>query len=126
MREHEYYINNRWRLSKGLPERREVELLTLEELDEKVDCAHFNVLAHNKLLQGAYRYLNPKHPYSEHAHDYIQALKNKLEKYERTHNLELLVDIRNYAMLEFKTPSFIDAYYECEDDTEHAPLKIKK
>lgn len=126
MRDHRYYIENRYRLSKGLPERKPGTLPSLDEINEIVGCKVFDKLAHDKLLMGYYRYTDPTnlHPTArEIKFDYIEALKNKIKRYEETHNLELLVDIRNYAMLEFRKPKYADAYYENEDDTEHAPLK---
>ena len=119
MRERNWYILNRWRLSRQLPERQVGTQQTLEELKEETWLPLFDELAKGKLLIGAYRYGHP--PTGKY--DFIQAIKNKLSRYEETHNLELLVDIRNYAMLEFKKPAFSDAYYHNEDDTEHAPLK---
>jgi hypothetical protein len=129
MRTHKWYNENKYRLSKGLPERKHGELLPLDEINETVDSEEFNNLAHGKLLIGYYRYTDPnnlKPNVFEVRHDFIQAMKNKIKRYEETHNLELLVDVRNYAMLEFRKPKFADAYYENEDDTEHAPLKQQK
>jgi len=124
MRTRQWYRNNKWRLAHYLPERRDNELPTYEEILESIQTPEFNRLADNKLIQGFYRYekagdcFKPKTNY-----DFLQAMKNKIARYEETHNLELLVDIANYARLEFRKPSFTDAYYENEDDTEHAPLK---
>lgn len=38
-----------------------------------------------------------------------------LKKYEETHNTEWLIDVANYAMLEFIKPSFSDAFFKPED-----------
>ena len=124
MRERAYYDKNRWRLLHGLGERQKGLLPSFDEIKEKVDSEEFNKLAYNKLLQGFYRYTNPENPFPKTSkYDFIQAMKNKIARYEQTHNLELMVDVRNYAMLEFTKPQFGDAYYHNEDDTEHAPLK---
>lgn len=126
MRTHLWYRNNKWRLAHGLPERRKGEMPSLEEINEHVANPLFDKLAHNKLIQGFFRYTNPDNSFPVKSnYDYIQAMKNKIKRYEETHNLELLVDIANYAKLEFRKPRYFDAYYENEDDTEHAPLKIK-
>lgn len=115
-----------WRLTHGLPERRKGEMPTIEEISEKVSFPLFEKLAHNKLIQGFFRYEDPENLYKkESLYDYIEAMKNKIARYEKTHNMELLVDISNYAKLEFRKPKYSDAYYENEDDTEHAPLKTK-
>ena len=126
MRERKWYRNNKGRLARGLPERREGEMPSLAEINEHVKFPLFEELAHNKLLQGFYRYEDPSDPFKPHTfYDYIQAMKNKIKRYEETHNLELLLDISNYAKLEFRKPKYADAYFENEDDTEHAPLKQK-
>lgn len=120
MREKNWYKQNRWRLEHQLPERRNGLLPTLEELKETEWNPRFDILAKGKMVQAAFRYgllRNNNH------YDFLQAMKNKIALYEKTHNLELMVDVRNYAMLEFTKPQFSDAYYENEDDTEHAPLK---
>ncbi len=96
----------------------------MEEISEHVANPEFDRLVHNKLIQGFFRYEDPNDPFKKHTfYDYIEAMKNKIKRYEETHNLELLVDVANYAKLEFRKPKYSDAYYENEDDTEHAPLK---
>lgn len=120
MRDKKWYNQNRLRLEKGLPEQKPGSRPYLEELKETQWDDRFDQLARGKLLMGAFRYGKVTDNY---AYDFMQAMKNKIVRYEQTHNLELLVDIRNYAMLEFKHPRYKDAYYENEDDTEHAPLK---
>lgn len=41
----------------------------------------------------------------------IKCIKERLELYEETHNTEYLVDVANFAMLEFMFPSFKDSSY---------------
>lgn len=124
MRTRQWYKDNRWRLAHKLPERRKGEMPSYEEISESVAMPYFDQLAHNKLIQGFYRYEDPEKPFVDGTnYDFIQAMKNKIKRYEETHNLELLVDISNYAKLEFRKPKYVDAYYYNEDDTEHAPLK---
>lgn len=120
MRNRAWYDQNRWRLSKGLPERRPGTFFSFEEIQEKVGNSTFEKMRMSRLIMGAYRYgkigANSKY-------DFVEALKNKLQRYEDTHNLEVLLDIANYAMLEFTKPKYSDARFIAEDDTEHAPIK---
>lgn len=44
-----------------------------------------------------------------------KSIKKRLELYEKTHNKEYLVDIANFAMLEYLYPSFADAKYDPKD-----------
>ncbi len=50
--------------------------------------------------------------------DAIKLLKVKLGKYEKTGNLEMLVDVANYAMMEFQHPKHPKAHFNAEDDGE--------
>jgi len=70
-----------------------------------------------------FEYVGYSRPISEDFLNMRIPMKNKIALYEKTHNLELMVDVRNYAMLEFKKPKYKDAYYHAEDDSEHAPVK---
>lgn len=122
MRERNWYKQNRWRLEHQLPERKNNELPSLAELKETEWCQEFDNLAKGKMIQAAFRYGLLR---NNNAFDFIESMKKKISRYEQTHNLELMVDIRNYAMLEFIKPKYADAYYHNEDDTEHAVLKQK-
>ena len=122
MRERDWYKQNRWRLENGLPERKPGTLPTLEELQETEWNAEFDKLAKGKMVLAAFRYGLLR---NNNAFDFIESMKKKIARYEQTHNLELMVDVRNYAMLEFCKPKYADAYYHNEDDTEHAVLKNK-
>lgn len=43
--------------------------------------------------------------------DALATLRSKLEEYERTKNTEMLVDVANYAMIEFMHPKLEGAHY---------------
>ena len=44
-----------------------------------------------------------------------KCIQERLDLYNKTHNLEYLVDIANFAMLEYKHPSYPDASYTPQD-----------
>ena len=52
----------------------------------------------------------------------VSCIEERLEKYKETHNTEYLVDIANFAMIEFKYPSFKDAKYDPKDSSESPGL----
>ena len=52
--------------------------------------------------------------YPELAQAY-KCIRERLELYEKTHNTEYLVDVANFAMIEFKYPAFADAKYTPTD-----------
>ena len=59
-----------------------------------------------------YGYSNKTYPELAQAH---KCIKERLELYEKTHNMEYLIDIANFAMLEFLYPAFKDAIYSPGD-----------
>ena len=120
MRERNWYKQNRWRLEHQLPERKTGQLPTLDELWETEWNPTFDTLARGKMVLAAFRYGLLR---NNNVFDFIESMKRKIERYEQTHNLELMVDVRNYAMLEFTKPKYADSYYHNEDDTEHAVKK---
>lgn len=50
--------------------------------------------------------------------DAIQSLRRRLRKYEETGNKEWLIDIANFAMIEFMHPSHADAHYRGTSEKE--------
>lgn len=119
-----FYLQNAWRRAAGLPE---IDLpaygktqLKDVEANVEVKAKHFMALMRNRLLMGTYRY-QAKATKAEYK--YIDGLKLKLKAYEETGNTELLVDIANYALLEFEEPSIEGAHFTPLDDANHLNKK---
>jgi len=51
-----------------------------------------------------------------HKVDAVSSLMMRLEKYAETGNTEYLVDVANFAMIEFMLPRHPDAHFEGTDD----------
>lgn len=51
-----------------------------------------------------------------------KCIDERLECYNKTHNKEYLVDIANFAMLEYLYPSYPDAKYEATDSSDSPGL----
>lgn len=47
--------------------------------------------------------------------DAIASLRKRLEKYEQTGNTEWLMDVANFAMIEFMHPKHPDAHFQATD-----------
>lgn len=47
--------------------------------------------------------------------DAMASLRIRLERYEATGNTEHLMDLANFAMIEFMCPKHPDAYFQAED-----------
>lgn len=57
----------------------------------------------NRLIMGSIRYGRKKGILEKDnfKYDYLSAIKKRLENFEKTNNIELLVDLANYCMLYF-------------------------
>lgn len=64
-----------------------------------------------------YGFANKTYPELAQAH---KCIEERLELYRKIHNTEYLVDVANFAMLEFKYPEFGDAHYK-PTDSEASP-----
>jgi hypothetical protein len=91
------------------------------EVGETVWDRGFLELMWNRLLMGFLRY-GPKGPKTP-KYDYVEAIKTKLKLYEETGNIEMMVDIGNYAMLEYRYGEHPDKHFSAHDDVGHAKLK---
>lgn len=52
----------------------------------------------------------------------VKCIHERLELYEKTHNTEYLVDVANFAMLEYKHPSYKDTKYRATDSNKSPGL----
>lgn len=50
--------------------------------------------------------------------DAIASLKQRLDKYEETGNTEWLIDVANFAMIEFMFPGRVNAHFKGTDSDE--------
>lgn len=87
---------------------------TREEIMKRTFSEEFLTKMKNALEMSHYKYGYPGKTYPELAQA-VKCIRERLEKYEQTHNLEYLVDIANFAMLEYMFPSYEDAKYEPKD-----------
>ena len=68
----------------------------------------------NAIEMSYYKYGHASKTYPELAQAY-KCIRERLGLYESTHNTEYLVDIANFAMLEFMYPAFSDSSYSPKD-----------
>lgn len=93
-----------------------------EEMILKRDFSNeFVTKMKNAILTSHYKYGYMSETYPELAQAY-KCIKERLELYEKTHNTEYLVDIANFAMIEFKHPAFSDAKYTPTDSDQSPGL----
>lgn len=104
--------------------------VTLAEIDANVKakwCPKFFKLMKNRLAMGYLRYeANNPAKKAGKKYDFVGAIEKKLELYKESGNTEYMVDIGNYAMLEFKKPSHPKGHFFAGDaieDSHHAPVQ---
>ena len=68
----------------------------------------------NAIVMSHYKYGWMSQTYPELAQAY-KCIQERLELYIKTHNTEYLVDVANFAMIEFVHPSFKDSRYTPTD-----------
>lgn len=68
----------------------------------------------NRIAVSHYKYGWMAHTYPEIG-DAIASLKERLALYEKTGNLEHLVDVGNFAMIEYMRPRHPNAHFEAQD-----------
>lgn len=92
---------------------------TWEELVVSEWDNHYEHLRRVRMILGRFRYSRFKD--KDHVPtDNIKAMKAKLKEYEVTGNLECLVDMGNYCMLEFQFSQHPNKHFESQDDGPHA------
>ena len=75
----------------------------------------------NAMEVSHYKYGWTSKTYPELAQAY-KCIAERLDAYVRTHNKDYLVDVANFAMIEFMHPAFDDAVYKPTDDDKSVGL----
>lgn len=77
---------------------------------------HFEELQKKAMAMSYYKYgrVNQNHN-KDNLMDVVKNLKKRLEMYEKTGNTEFLVDVANFAMIEFMCPQHPKAYFKGTD-----------
>lgn len=68
----------------------------------------------NSIEMSHYKYGWMSNTYPELAQAY-KCIEERLELYKQTHNTEYLIDVANFAMIEFMHPAFTDSAYKPTD-----------
>ena len=123
------FFNNLWRWHLGLPE---IEINDanlygtvpdIEEIKNLQYSDQFVKLMNNRMIMGYFRYGN-RHT-RKTSYKQIESTKKRIELYEKTGNLEYLIDAANMLRMEFEKPQHPNTYFKAEDDSEHCII-IKK
>lgn len=85
-------------------------LTTREEILKESFSESFVTKMKNAIEMSHHKYGLARKTYPELAQAY-KCIQERLDCYVKTHNTEYLVDVANFAMLEFMFPAFEDAKY---------------
>jgi hypothetical protein len=89
----------------------------LEDLVQTEWSPEFEQLMRNRLLMGALRYGTLEHKRKVGSKwDLMGAVKKKIALYDETGNLEYLVDISNYCLLEFECGAHPKRHFHALDN----------
>ena len=119
------FLRNAWREMCGLDPVIPKPTPSIESLKQTEWSPLFEKLMRNRMVMGAFRYglLNDK---NKPQYDRIKSARAKLDKYEKTGNLECLVDVANNCQLEFEEGIHPNRHFHAFDDVDHTEKKGAK
>ena len=89
-------------------------MATTEQILKQDFSEDFIQKMRNRILVSHYKYGWMKDSYPELA-DAVACLKQRLELYKKTGNKEHLIDVANFAMIEYMYPRHPNAHFEATD-----------
>lgn len=87
-----------------------VYMETRDEIMKRDFSEEFVTKMKNAIEMSHYKYGWMSKTYPELAQA-VKCIQERLDLYNKTHNMDYLVDIANFAMIEYKHPSYPDAKY---------------
>ncbi|MGN9163181.1 hypothetical protein [Clostridium sulfidigenes] len=75
----------------------------------------FDKLRKNRMFVSYHKYGPIKNNYGEGLISSVENLEIRLKKYKETGNTEFLVDVANFAMIEFMYPKHSNAHFDSEN-----------
>ncbi|MGM9972637.1 MAG: hypothetical protein ACI33K_01145 [Clostridiaceae bacterium] len=88
--------------------------MELERILKSEYSEEFDRLRKNRMSTSYFKYGPIKTNYGESLVSALENLEIRLRKYKETGNKEFLVDIANFAMIEFLYPSLENTYFDSE------------
>lgn len=101
------------------------ELKNTEEILSQEFSETFVEYMKNRMWTSYYKYGSVKSNYETGKIDALASLQQRIEKYKETKNTEFLVDVANFAMIEFMYPSLDGAFFKSTDSDE-SPGRVER
>jgi hypothetical protein len=86
----------------------------IEQVLQTEYSEEFDKLRKNRMFVSYHKYGPIKNNYGEGLINSIENLEIRLKKYKETGNTEFLVDVANFAMIEFMYPKHGNAHFDSE------------
>jgi len=115
------YLLDLWYDITGIEKKKIRIMPDIEELRKTEWSPVFEKLMRNRLLMGSFRY-GCLHDVNKPKYNRVQKIKDKIELYERTGNLECLVDIANISLMEFEEGEHPLKHFMSTDDKDHSTI----
>ena len=90
----------------------------LKKMQETEWSPRFEKYMRNRLIMGAFRY-GLLHAPGKPSYDIAKAIVGRIERYAKTGNTELLVDVANLALLEFEEGHHPKRHFHSDDGVVH-------
>lgn len=114
-----HFIDNLWRWKCGLPEEEEksFEPIDIYKLAKEQMSSRFIDLMTNRMILGTLRYGRwQDNKKNGTKYDRVGSIRKRLQLFEETGNSEYLVDIANFAMIEFEISDHPNLHFSPKDD----------
>lgn len=95
---------------------------TLEQIKARDYSVEFDELRLNRMIVSHYKYGWVSETYGNHLADAVKSLEKRLELYKQTGNTEFLLDVANFAMIEYMYSQHRYAHFRATDSNESPGL----
>jgi len=114
-----HFVDNLWRWKCGLEEKEEApfEPIDIDKLAKTQMSQRFIDLMTNRMVLGTLRYGRwQDNKIRKEKYDRVGSIRKRLDLFEQTGNSEYLVDIANFAMIEFEISDHPNLHFSPKDD----------
>lgn len=114
-----HFVDNLWRWKCGMEELEETpfEPVDIDELAKSQMSSRFVQLMTNRMVLGTLRYGRWQDNKNNGVkYDRVGSIRKRLDLFEKTGNSEYLVDIANFAMIEFEVSDHPNLHFAPKDD----------
>lgn len=120
MKTERLFLDNLWRWKCGLPEEEPKPMPPPEVLRKTQMSQRFITLMENRMIMGTLRYGKwQDNKANGIRYDRIGSVRKRLDIFQETGNLEVLVDVANLVMIEFEISDHPNAHFGSIDDGHH-------